>query len=125
MFRTPKRNQQRPPKKGHKEEQDKDIKGVGVIREVTPESRSTSDIPGIMGKTTAEPDQPGQSSQPYANLKHESSEHAKSQSFLSFTITAQVVWNTISDMQYRIRQYYACVCLCMSPEFTLKKKVRK
>ena len=79
MFRTPKRNQQRPPKKGHKAEQEKDIKGVGVRGEVTPESRSTSDIPGIMGKTTAEPDQPGQSSRPYAKLKHESSEDAKSQ----------------------------------------------
>ena len=56
MFHTPepKRNQQRPPKKGHKTKQDEDIKGVGVIRgEVTPESRSADDDPGLMRANAA------------------------------------------------------------------------
>ena len=80
MFHTPepKRNQQRPPKKGHKAKQDEDIKGVGVIRgEVTPESRSTNDDPSLMRANAATRHERSLSSEPYTHLEHGSSEQAE------------------------------------------------
>ena len=74
MFRTPKRNQQRPPEKGHKAEQDEDIKGVGVRGEVTPESCSTSNDPSLMRANAATRHERSGRSEPYAKPKHESSE---------------------------------------------------
>ena len=77
MFHTPepKRNQQRPPKKGHKAKQDEDIKGVGVIRgEVTPESRSANDDPSLMRANAATRHERSGRSGPHAEPKHESSE---------------------------------------------------
>ena len=82
MFHTPepKRNQQRPPKKGHKAKQDEDIKGVGVIRgEVTPESRSANDDPSLMRANAATRHERSGRSGPHAEPKHESSEHPESQ----------------------------------------------
>ena len=78
-FRTPepKRNQQRPPKKGHKAEQDNDIQGVGVIGEVTPESCSTSNDPSLMCANTATRHERSLSSGPYTHLEHGSSEQAE------------------------------------------------
>ena len=80
MFRTPKRNQQRPPKKGHKAEQDKDIKGVGVRGEVTPEICSTSNDPSLMRANAATRHE---RSGPYAKPKHESSERPEDAIFNS------------------------------------------
>ena len=76
ILRTPepKRNQQRPPKKGHKAGKDKDIKGVGEIGEVTPDKSSTSDDPSLMRTNTVTRHERSLSSEPYANLEHESSE---------------------------------------------------
>ena len=82
MFHTPepKRNQQRPPKKGHKAKQDEDLKGVGVIRgEVTPESRSANDDPSLMRANAATRHERSGRSGPHAEPKHESSEHPESQ----------------------------------------------
>ena len=80
MFSTPKRMPQRPPKKGHKAKQDEDIKGVGVIRgEVTPESRSADDDPGLMRANAATRHERSGRSGPHAEPKHESSEHPESQ----------------------------------------------
>ena len=73
----PKRNKQRPPKKGHKAEQDKDIQGVGVIGEVTPEKLSTSNDPSLMRANAATRHERSGRSERYANLEHESSEHTE------------------------------------------------
>ena len=86
MFHTPepKRNQQRPPKKGHKAKQDEDIKGVGVRRgEVTPESRSTNDDPSLMRANAATRHERSRRSGPNAEPERESSEHPGSKSFLN------------------------------------------
>ena len=78
-----KRNQQRPSKKGHTGT-NKDIEGVGEIGEVTPDKSSTSDGPSIMRTSTATRHERSLSSEPNANLEHESSdaEDAQSKSFL-------------------------------------------
>ena len=76
----PKRNQQRPPKKGHKTKQDEDIKGVGVRRgEVTPESRSTNDDPSLMRANAATRHERSRRSGPNAEPERESSQHPGSQ----------------------------------------------
>ena len=81
MFHTPKRTLQRPTKKGHKtNQQDEDIKGVGVIRgEVTPESRSTNDDPSLMRANAATRHERSRRSGPNAEPERESSEHPGSQ----------------------------------------------
>ena len=73
MFNMPKRTLQRPTKKGHKtNQQDEDIKGVGVRRgEVTPESRSANDDPSLMRANAATRHE---RSGPHAEPKHESSD---------------------------------------------------
>ena len=78
IFRTPepKRNHQRPPKKGHKAEQDNDMQGVGVIGEVT-ESFSTSNDPSLMRANAATRHERSSSSEPYTHLEHGSSEQAE------------------------------------------------
>ena len=87
MFHTPKRTLQRPTKKGHKtNQQDEDTKGVGVIRgEVTPESRSANDDPGLMRANAATRHERSRRSGPNAEPERESSEHPGSKSFLSGT----------------------------------------
>ena len=79
IFSTPerKRNQQRPPKKGHKAGKDKDIKGVGVIGEVTPEKLSTSNDPSLMRANAATRHERSGRSEPYTHLKYESSEYTE------------------------------------------------
>ena len=83
MFNTPKRTLQRPTKKGHKtNQQDEDTKGVGVIRgEVTPESRSANDDPGLMRANAATRHERSGRSGPHADPKHESSD-PESQAYL-------------------------------------------
>ena len=64
-FRTPKRSPKRAPKKTHKTKQSTDFQGVGVTGEVTPDSRSTGDVPSIMRTNTATRHERGLSSEPY------------------------------------------------------------
>ena len=86
----PKRNQQRPPKKGHKAKPDEDLKGVGVIRgEVTPERRSTSDEPSLMRANAATRHERSRRSGPNAEPERESSQHPGSQVQVYSSISIQ------------------------------------
>ena len=54
-----------------------DNQGVGVIGEVTPDSRSTSDIPSVMRANTAERHELGSSSEPSTHFGQGSSNQAE------------------------------------------------
>ena len=74
----------RAPKKRHKAteeepeaKQSTDVQGVGVIGEVTPDGRSTSDVPSVMRTNTATLHERGLSSEPNTHYGQGSSNQAE------------------------------------------------